>query len=75
MILNRGAIHRVRLFPTEGREQQGTARPCLIVQRQALAKVGTAIVIPLTTQKPSAGYPLTVYSKIHIKLYVPSGVQ
>lgn len=61
MILNRGAIHRVRLSPTEGHEQQGTARPCLIVQRQALSKAGTAIVVPLTTQKPSANYPLIVH--------------
>jgi len=61
LILNRGAIHRVRLSPTEGYEQQGAARPCLIVQRQALSKVGTAIVVPLTTQKPNVDYPLTVH--------------
>ena len=53
MILNRGAIHRVKLSPTAGREQQGIARPCLIAQTQSLQNCGTAIVIPLTSQKPS----------------------
>ena len=61
MILHRGAMHRVRLSPGEGHEQQGLARPCLILHRQSLRNVGTAIVIPLTTQRPRAGYPLTVY--------------
>jgi len=61
LILHRGAIHRVRLSPGEGHEQQGVARPCLIVHRQSLRNVGTAIVIPLTTQRPRAAYPLTVY--------------
>jgi mRNA-degrading endonuclease toxin of MazEF toxin-antitoxin module len=61
LILHRGAMHRVRLSPGEGHEQQGLARPCLIVHRQSLRNVGTAIVIPLTTQRPRAGYPLTVY--------------
>lgn len=61
MILHRGAMHRVRLSPGEGHEQQGLARPCLIMHRQSLRNVGTAIVIPLTTQRPRAGYPLTVH--------------
>ena len=61
MILHRGAIHRVRLSPGEGHEQQGRARPCLIVHRESLRQVGTAIVIPLTTQRPRAGYPLSVH--------------
>ena len=61
MILHRGAIHRVRLSPGEGHEQQGQARPCLVVHRESLRQVGTAIVIPLTTQRPRAGYPLTVH--------------
>ncbi len=61
MILNRGAIHRVRLSPTEGHEQQGKARPCLIVHRQSLRNSGTAIVVPLTSSKPKAGFPLTVH--------------
>lgn len=64
MILNRGAIHRVRLGPTEGHEQQGKARPCLIVHRQSLRNSGTAIVVPLTSKKPKAGFPLTVHLPI-----------
>lgn len=61
MILHRGAIHRVRLSPGQGHEQQGQARPCLVIHRESLRQVGTAIVIPLTTQRPRAGYPLTVH--------------
>jgi len=61
LILHRGAIHRVRLSPGEGHEQQGQARPCLIIHRESLRQDGTAIVIPLTTQRPRAGYPLTVH--------------
>ena len=60
MILHRGAIHRVRLSPVEGHERQGQARPCLVMHRESLRAVGTAIVIPLTTQRPRAGYHLTV---------------
>ena len=61
MNLHRGAIHRVRLAPSEGREQRGDARPCLIVHRESLRAVGTAIVVPLTSQQPPAGFPLTVH--------------
>lgn len=61
MIIHRGAVYRIRLSPAEGREQQGEARPCLVVHRQSLARAGTGIVVPLTSQKPNAGYPLTVH--------------
>jgi mRNA-degrading endonuclease toxin of MazEF toxin-antitoxin module len=54
-MLHRGAIHRVRLSPGEGHEQQGQARPCLVVHRESLRQVGTAIVIPLTTKRPVLG--------------------
>ncbi len=54
-------IHRINLSPTTGHEQRGTARPCLIVQSQMLQNCGTAIVIPLTSQKPVARFPLTVH--------------
>ena len=63
MILERGAVHRVRLDPTEGLEQRGMARPCLIIQRNSLRNSGTAIVLPLTSQKPKADFPLTVHLK------------
>lgn len=61
MILRRGEIHRVRMDPTEGHEQRGAARPCLVVHRDALRSAGTAIVVPLTTKAPRAGFPLTVH--------------
>ncbi len=61
MILHRGDLYRVRLNPTEGREQQGAARPCVVVHRESLRNAGTAIVVPLTTQKPKASFPLTVH--------------
>ena len=61
-MLHRGAMHRVRLSPGEGHEQQGQARPCLVVHRESLRQVGTAIVIPLTTfpsppNAPALGIP------------------
>jgi mRNA-degrading endonuclease toxin of MazEF toxin-antitoxin module len=61
LILHRGEIYRVRLSPAEGREQYGEARPCLVVHRATLRNAGTAIVVPLTTQAPRAGFPLTVH--------------
>jgi len=61
VILRRGEVYRVRLNPTEGHEQQGQARPCLIVHRDSLKNAGTAIVVPLTTKKPRAVFPLSVH--------------
>lgn len=61
MIIHRGAIYRVRLSGAVGHEQQGEARPCLVVHRQSLRNAGTGIVIPLTSQKPAVGYPLVVH--------------
>lgn len=60
MILHRGDVYRIKLDPTEGKETQGQARPCVVVHRESLRNVGTAIVIPLTSQEPKAGFPLTV---------------
>lgn len=61
MILHRGEIYRVRLDPTVGREQRGQARPCLLVHRESLREAGTGLVVPLTSKKPRAGFPLTVH--------------
>jgi mRNA interferase MazF len=61
VILHHGDIYRVRLNPSEGHEQHGKARPCLVVHRESLREAGTAIVVPLTTQPPRAGFPLTVH--------------
>lgn len=60
MILHRGDIYRVKLDPSEGKELRGEARPCVVIHRESLRNVGTAIMIPLTAQEPKAGFPLTV---------------
>lgn len=54
-------MYRIRLSPVEGHEQQGEARPCLVVHRQSLCNAGTGIVIPLSSKKPPVGYPLVVH--------------
>jgi len=54
-LLQRGAIIRINLNPTQGREQIGEARPCLILSNTAFnqARNGFAIVSPITsTVKP-----------------------
>ena len=61
MSFDRGGIYRFRLNPIEGSEQAGEARPCLVVQRQSLAKASTVIVLPLTTKPQRAQTPLNVY--------------
>ena len=50
MDFERGQIYRVNLEPTQGSEQQGTARPCVILSitplNNKLRQVG---VVPLST--------------------------
>ena len=46
----RGQIHRVNLEPTQGSEQQGIARPCVILSITPLnAKLRQVGVVPLST--------------------------
>ncbi|NJL52710.1 MAG: type II toxin-antitoxin system PemK/MazF family toxin [Hydrococcus sp. SU_1_0] len=55
MKLQRGEIIRVNLNPTEGREQQGNARPCLVLSSTQFnnRRGGIVIVSPITnTIKP-----------------------
>jgi mRNA-degrading endonuclease toxin of MazEF toxin-antitoxin module len=60
MSIERGSIYRVNLDPTIGSEQQGNARPCVVLTLTAynrqLRKVG---VVPLTSS-PRALPPLVV---------------
>lgn len=50
MDLKRGHIFRVNLEPTQGSEQQGTARPCVILSITPLnAKLRQVGVVPLST--------------------------
>jgi mRNA interferase MazF len=50
MDFKRGHIFRVNLEPTKGGEQQGTARPCVILSITPLnAKLRQVGVVPLST--------------------------
>ncbi|MEL7349988.1 MAG: type II toxin-antitoxin system PemK/MazF family toxin [Cyanobacteria bacterium P01_A01_bin.116] len=55
MNLKRGEVIRVNLDPTEGREQAGNARPCLIISNTQYneKRKGMVIAMPITsTQRP-----------------------
>ena len=62
MKLRRGDIVIVRLNPTEGSEQQGTNRPCVVVQNDVGNEHSpTTIVAPFTTRyDPADIYPFEV---------------
>ncbi len=56
----RGEIRWADLNPGRGHEQAGE-RPVLILSHDVFNdRSGTAIAVALTSQKPRAGYPLTV---------------
>ncbi|MEX0692390.1 MAG: type II toxin-antitoxin system PemK/MazF family toxin [Gemmatimonadales bacterium] len=58
--LLRGDIRWADLAPTRGAEQAGR-RPVLILSHDVFnARSGTVIAVALTSQKPRAGFPLTV---------------
>lgn len=60
MNIERGNIHRVNLDPTIGSEQQGNARPCVVLTLTAYnRKRRTVGVVPLTSS-PWALAPLIV---------------
>lgn len=55
MNIKRGELLRINLNPTTGREQQGKARPCLVISHTLYNKSrkGLVIVMPITsTIKP-----------------------
>jgi mRNA interferase MazF len=57
----RGDIWWAELDPVRGREQAGT-RPVLILSHDVFnERSGTVIAVAITSQQPSAGYPLTYY--------------
>jgi len=49
--MNRGEVWEVNLEPTEGAEIK-KIRPCVIVNRDALAKLPLKIIVPLTEWDP-----------------------
>lgn len=55
MNVKRGEIIKINLNPTEGREQTGNARPCLVISNTGYneKRKGMVIVMPITsTQRP-----------------------
>ena len=70
MDIKRGEIIRINLNPTSGREQQGDARPCLVISQTKYNKgrKGMVVVMPITTTvKPDVKtmLPLPTICKIH----------
>lgn len=60
MTIERGHIYRVNLEPTIGSEQQGNARPCVVLTLTAYNKqLRTVGVVPLTSS-PRSLPPLIV---------------
>ena len=60
MDIERGHIHHVNLDPTVGSEQQGNARPCVVLSLTTYnRKLRTVGVVPLTSS-PRALPPLIV---------------
>jgi mRNA interferase MazF len=56
----RGDIIWANLDPTRGHEQAGS-RPVLVLSQNVFnERSGTVIVVALTSQRPSAGFPLTL---------------
>ncbi|MBD2652021.1 type II toxin-antitoxin system PemK/MazF family toxin [Synechocystis sp. FACHB-383] len=66
----RGTVIRINLNPTEGREQQGEARPCLVLSHTAFnqARNGLVIVSPITsTLKPEIQTLIPIPADYRIK--------
>jgi mRNA interferase MazF len=57
----RGDIVWADLNPVVGREQQSGGRPVLVLSHEVFnERSGTVIAVALTSQPPSAGFPLTL---------------
>jgi mRNA interferase MazF len=56
----RGDILWANLDPTRGNEQSGS-RPVLVLSQNVFnERSGTVIAVALTSQRPTAGFPLTL---------------
>lgn len=64
--IERGEVIRINLNPTEGREQSGNARPCLVLSNTKFnqRRQGIVVVTPLTK---------TVRPQIKTMIQVPEG--
>lgn len=56
MVFERGDIVRVNLNPTAGKEQQGEARPVLVISHKAFNALGLTMVAPITQGGDFARY-------------------
>ncbi|MDJ0747578.1 MAG: type II toxin-antitoxin system PemK/MazF family toxin [Xenococcaceae cyanobacterium MO_167.B27] len=66
MNIQRGEIIRINLNPTQGREQSGNARPCLVLSNSQFnqRRKGIVVITPLTN---------TVKPEVKTLVQVPSG--
>lgn len=66
MNIQRGEVIRINLNPTQGREQSGNARPCLVISntKYNMARKGIVVVIPITS---------TIKPKIKMMILIPDG--
>ena len=64
--IERGEVIRINLNPTEGREQSGNARPCLVLSNTKFnqRRQGIVVVTPLTN---------TVRPQVKTMIRVPEG--
>ena len=66
MKITRGEVIRINLNPTEGREQAGNARPCLVLShtRYNSKRGGIVVVMPITS---------TVKPQVKMMIPIPAG--
>jgi mRNA-degrading endonuclease toxin of MazEF toxin-antitoxin module len=66
MNIQRGEIIRINLNPTQGREQSGNARPCLVIShtKYNISRQGFVVVTPITS---------TIKPKIKMMIPIPNG--
>ena len=64
--IHRGEVIRIDLMPTQGREQSGKARPCLVLShtRFNIARQGIVVVTPITS---------TIKPEVQTMLLIPDG--
>ena len=62
MEIQRGEVIKIDLNPTQGREQSGNARPCLVISQTKYNTVRQGIVIVM---------PITSTVKPEIKMMIP----
>lgn len=55
-VFDRGDIVRVNLNPTAGKEQQGEARPALVISPKAFNTLGLTMIVPITQGGEFARY-------------------